>query len=656
MPARFLSAYLTSAALLAGFVGQAAAQTPCPLAGRHAKGKLVTKTYQVVDLVVPVDSGATPCSISLNGRTERTPTEDRPCVKDNHPAPGITIEDKLIQTITSTVAPRSWQVMGGRGTIEYFPLGMALVVNQTPEVHEQIAELLAALRRLQEMEVAVEVRFVTVSESCYKGLGLDCDDANGTLQLTPEPVSGHSQEPGAINSFRPNDFVTGVTPGPTYSADLNVPVTNSSFTSPVPPPAGLRMASSNDGLERYGIVFSGGCPTAQAPVTPAPMAPQPTAPVAAPSANDPLRVTFLNGGQVFALLEAVQGDCNSQVLQAPKVTVFNGQATTVNNQEQQFFVTAVKLFNSHGQVVCSPENNPFTTGLKLSLQPVISADRRFVRLDLDANLTKLESDAVPLFPVTTFITPVFEGGVQGKPLPFTQYIQLPKFTKVAVHKMLSIPDGGTAVLSGWKTVHDVRDAYGPPILSRIPYVNRLFKNVGYGPQTEYHLVLVTPKVIVNEEEEVKRAGYTCPYLKQQEAEKASPAPEPEKCTVLENIDKLEQATKDYRRAEHYRRDGQTARAVHAYEKVQRLCPHSRFAELAARRLSALQAGEATEEQEAPAVQAKVAKLLDRYRRACADGRLDEAKELAHRALALDPACFSKGQDAGDKDAPCDEAR
>ena len=73
-------------------------------------------------------------------------------------------------------------------------------------------------------------------------------------------------------------------------------------------------------------------------------------------------------------------------------------------------------------------------------------------------------------------------------------------------------------------------------------------------------------------------------------------------------------------------------------------------------MSALQAGEATEEQEAPAVQAKVAKLLDRYRRACADGRLDEAKELAHRALALDPACFSKGQDAGDKDAPCDEAR
>jgi hypothetical protein len=336
--------------------------------------------------------------------------------------------------------------------------------------------------------------------------------------------------------------------------------------------------------------------------------------------------------------------------------MFNGQAATINNQEQQFFVTAVKLFNDQGQVMCSPENHPFTTGLKLSLQPAVSADRRFVRLDLDANLTKLESDAVPLFPVTTFVTPVSEGGARGKPVPFTQYIQLPKFTTLAVHKALSIPDGGTAVLSGWKTVREVHKECGPPVLSKVPYVNRLFKNVAYGPQTEYHLVLVTPKVIVNEEEEVKQAGYTCPYLKQQEAEKMPPAPEPEACTVLENIDKLEQAAKEYRRAEHSRRDGQTARAVHAYEKVQRLCPNSRFAELAARRLSALHAEGAAEEQEAPPVQAKVAKLLDKYRQACADGRLDEAKELAHRALALDPACFSKGQDAGDKDAPCDEAR
>ena len=52
--------------------------------------------------------------------------------------------------------------MGGPGHIEYFPLAMALVINQTPDIQEQIAELLAALRRLQEQEVTIEVRFITL--------------------------------------------------------------------------------------------------------------------------------------------------------------------------------------------------------------------------------------------------------------------------------------------------------------------------------------------------------------------------------------------------------------------------------------------------------------------------------------------------------------
>jgi hypothetical protein len=40
-------------------------------------------------------------------------------------------------------------------------------------------------------------------------------------------------------------------------------------------------------------------------------------------------------------------------------------------------------------------------------------------------------------------------------------------------------------------------------------------------------------------------------------------------------------------------------------------------------------------------EAKVVKLVARYHEACAEGRLDDARVLAAKALALDPACFSK---------------
>ncbi len=42
-------------------------------------------------------------------------------------------------------APESWNVNGGRGTITYWEPGLALVVRQTDDVHEQIGGVLRVL-------------------------------------------------------------------------------------------------------------------------------------------------------------------------------------------------------------------------------------------------------------------------------------------------------------------------------------------------------------------------------------------------------------------------------------------------------------------------------------------------------------------------------
>ena len=55
----------------------------------------------------------------------------------NNNAEGSTLERELIRLITSTIKPDSWSALGGEGSIEYFPLGMALVINQSPEVIEE---------------------------------------------------------------------------------------------------------------------------------------------------------------------------------------------------------------------------------------------------------------------------------------------------------------------------------------------------------------------------------------------------------------------------------------------------------------------------------------------------------------------------------------
>ena len=111
----------------------------------------------------------------------------------------------LIQLITNTIAPGTWSVagsmgkgdgsfgMGGAfggggaggagadadpaqpGSITPFMLSISLIIRHTAEVHEEVAELLKQLRRLQDLQVSVEVRFITVSDDFFEQIGVDFD-------------------------------------------------------------------------------------------------------------------------------------------------------------------------------------------------------------------------------------------------------------------------------------------------------------------------------------------------------------------------------------------------------------------------------------------------------------------------------------------------
>src|SRR5207248_11671066 len=102
---------------------------------------------------------------------------------------------------------------GGPGTIDYFPLGMTLVINQTLDVQEQIADLLAALRRLQDQEVAIEVRLITIADAFFERLGLDLNfnikTDTATRKFEPMLSTGIFKPVPFINDFSPTHFLAG---------------------------------------------------------------------------------------------------------------------------------------------------------------------------------------------------------------------------------------------------------------------------------------------------------------------------------------------------------------------------------------------------------------------------------------------------------------
>lgn len=94
----------------------------------EAESQVETRLYPVLDLVAA--SGATP---------------DK-AVRGEHDY------DTLIDTITTTIEPDSWDEVGGPGTIAEYPGAGALVISQTAEIHEQVERVLAAIRRVKAIQ------------------------------------------------------------------------------------------------------------------------------------------------------------------------------------------------------------------------------------------------------------------------------------------------------------------------------------------------------------------------------------------------------------------------------------------------------------------------------------------------------------------------
>lgn len=478
----------------------------------NAKGKVKPVSYNVADLVIPVENfgdirngsvipnapgtasqqvamgpGAMPYTgpfAMANGQNVGTPSGGSmlngggggPTSSSNGvnvaKRVSTTTEDQLIKLITSTIQPRSWSEMGGPGTIEYFPMTMSLVINQTPDIQEQIQDLLSSLRRLQDQEVSVEVRFISVSEDFFERVGVNFNMNVLTNNARYEPALQTSaftfDSSQFINAFRPGRFLAGMTPAGTLTPTLDIPINQNSFLQTVP---------------TFGSYAPGGLT---------------------------MGLAFLSDIQVFLFLEAAQGNQRANIMQAPKLTLFNGQTSTLNVNDFQSFVSGVFItqVQGTGQFAIVPQTIQFPLGVFLTIQAVISADRRFVRLTLAPFLTNLAPGPINTFPIVVPIFTSIEGNQAGQPVLLTQLVQQPIITSVSVQTTVAVPDGGTVLMGGLKRLSEARSEFGPPILSKVPYVNRLFKNVGYGRETDSLLIMVTPRIIVQAEEEERQTGFS----------------------------------------------------------------------------------------------------------------------------------------------------
>jgi general secretion pathway protein D len=389
--------------------------------------------------------------------------------------------DSLIDLIVSTVEHDSWMENGtGEGEIQPFPTNLSLVISQTQRVHEQIADLLEQLRRLQDLQVTIEVRFIRLTDSFFERIGIDFDfnieDGSGLTGINR--LNGPPLGDGTVWEPPRSSATLGISgnpaslsdPLPNFTLDLDIPFRNSSFGLSQP---------------QFGTFQSVG----------------------------EFGFAILSDIEAFFLINASQGDRRSNVLSAPKVTLFNGQQAIVLDTAFRPFVISVIPVVGEFAAAQQPVIVVLSEGTMLTVQAVVSDDRRYVRLTLVPFFSQIGN-------VETF---TFEGSETSSSSSNTTdddddgndesddnsnsiirsgtTVQLPTFQVISVSTTVSVPDGGTVLLGGIKRLSEGRTEFGVPLLSKVPYIDRLFRNVGIGRETDSLMMMVTPHIIIQEEEE-----------------------------------------------------------------------------------------------------------------------------------------------------------
>jgi general secretion pathway protein D len=452
----------------------------------------------------------------------------------------------LIDLIQSTVAQETWDTTGGPGAIRPFETNLSLVVSQTQEVHEEIANLLEQLRRLQDLQVTIEVRFITLADTFFERIGVDFDfniqsAVRDPLNMTAIPTqSNGSTYPGAvgINAIPGGrSQIVGLDNTGAPGVALSRTVTTGTAGGGGIGGGGIGGGGIGGGgagaLNPFGGPNFYSVPFRQNSFGSATVPSLPGLPDPATSAAN-FGFAILSDIEAYFLIQAAQGNTRSNVMQAPKVTLFNGQQAFVSDTRQRPFVTAVVPVVGDFAAAQQPVITVLNEGTAVNVQAVVSNDRRFVRLTLvpffsqigkvdefqfegsrssKAKTSDEKSGTDVKVPGANGLLGVTNGAKAAGELEVQSNgttIQLPEFLFTTVTTTVSVPDGGTVLLGGIKRLREGRNEFGVPILSKIPYINRLFKNVGMGRTTDSLMLMVTPRIIIQEEEEEKLLGTTRP--------------------------------------------------------------------------------------------------------------------------------------------------
>jgi len=426
-------------------------------------GPAVTKVYDISYLTL----GATLSEFdqNLNKANELQEQSDR---HESAVASAETEGESWVDLIRHTIHPDTWSSEeDGRGlnTISY--RAGKLVVTNTEAVHKKVVELLNRFREARAAMVSIQTRFIMISDDYLERIGVDWGGL-GTPDVVPEdyPIptdvddwgtrvspsekdtagtsidgeripGGFRSDPSSVHKTDPDSA-----PGDTYEW---VP-----FQGTVENILEIPMGGSS-GMKNSGGFF--------------------------------LNWVLLKNYQVSGLLDAVHKEGMGTQLSAPRITCFNTQRSNITIANLVRYIQRI----SSDQV---PSIGTIVDGIILEVQPFVSADRRFVTVEVRPAVNEIVEIRDFSYKIETQADQDIEKG-EGAPAE----VQLPHVSRRGVSTTVSIPDGGTVMIGGLSSANLSEGESSVPFLGQLPIVNVLFKREGVSESKSSLVILLSADVI-----------------------------------------------------------------------------------------------------------------------------------------------------------------
>ncbi|NCF99227.1 MAG: hypothetical protein GWP39_06915 [Planctomycetia bacterium] len=336
-----------------------------------------------------------------------------------------------------------------------------ILVNATRELHLSIMDFLDNLRANSDVFVVVEARFIDMVDDFLEDIGVD------SRNLGQPPGQGFGTAYGSLNSSG------------TGGSDIG-------FNNLGDPTDPLLVMGQNRTAGRMQNILDGFVGGA-----------------AGSRLNSTLRgltmqVTWLDPFQINAIVRASQEERSARIVTAPKVTASNGQRVHVSVITQRSYVQDYELVSGGTGLVVSEVADPvidtFQDGVVLDVRPVISADRRYITVDVRPTLASLINGVISTVTISL--------GTLSSAASLVE-IDLPEISLQQAFTSVTVPDGGTVLLGGFRSLNELNYESTVPIPGNLPIIKNAFRRKANLNEKRSLYILVTAKIVDLRAEEQK---------------------------------------------------------------------------------------------------------------------------------------------------------